>query len=156
MEHTATIEKAMNQITELGGAETPNWNQLVRWVTTKDEHAQAIQDQVSAYWLAQRIKSPKAAPADPEFQGQNETYITQLVMAHRLTTFAMKCKQTTDLANVQGLRSSLDALKAAYFSPEDMEHISGHKKEGADHDHGAEEHPEHEHKDGDHKEGDHK
>lgn len=146
MEDAETIEKAMKQIAELSAAETPNWNQLVRWVTTKDEHAQKIQDQVSAYWLAQRIKAPKAAPTDPAFQGQNETYMTQLVMAHRLTTFAMKCKQTTDVANVQGLRSSLEGLKAAYFSPEDMEHIMGHEKAGkehSDHDHKGHEHPEH-------------
>ena len=155
-EHTATIEKAMKQIAELSAAETPNWNQLVRWVTTKDAHAQEIQDQVSAYWLAQRIKAPKAAPASDEFQGQNETYMTQLVMAHRLTTYAMKCKQTTDLANVQGLRSSLDALKAAYFSPEDMDHIGSHDKAPEPHDHADEAHPEHEHKGGEHKEGDHK
>ena len=40
---------------------------------------------------------------------------------------------------MQGLRSSLDGLKAAYFSPEDMEHIHSH-----------------DHKDGGHKEGEHK
>jgi nickel superoxide dismutase len=132
MEHAATIEKAMNQITELSAAETPNWNQLVRWVTTKDDHAQEVQDQVSAYWLAQRIKAPKAAPGDAEYEAQNGTYMTQLVMAHRLTTFAMKCKQTTDVANVEGLRASLEGLKAAYFSPEDLKHIHGHdhKEEG--------------------------
>lgn len=144
-EHTATIEKAMKQIEELGAAEKPNWNQLVRWVTTKDSHAQEIQDQVSAYWLAQRIKAPKASAGSAEFKGQNERYMTQLIMAHRLTTFAMKCKQTTDLTNVEALRRSLEGLKVAYFSPEDVKHVHDHKDmPHPEHDH------KHEHKDGGH------
>ncbi|MFT5733773.1 MAG: nickel superoxide dismutase [Planctomycetota bacterium] len=134
-EDAATIEKAMKQIEELSAADAPNWNQLVRWITTKDEHAQKIQDQVSAYWLAQRIKAPKAAEGTEAYRTENAAYMTQLVMAHRLTTYAMKCKQTTDLANVQGLRGSLDGLKAAYFSPEDLGHIDAHEHKDGDHDH---------------------
>ncbi|QDV08604.1 Nickel-containing superoxide dismutase [Planctomycetes bacterium Poly30] len=134
-EDAATIEKAMKQIAELSAAEKPNWNQLVRWITTKDEHAQKIQDQVSAYWLAQRIKSPAAPQGSEEYAAQNGSYMTQLVMAHRLTTFAMKCKQTTDLANVQGLRDSLKGLEGAYFSKADLEHIHGADHKDADHDH---------------------
>ncbi|MEM8711053.1 MAG: superoxide dismutase [Ni] [Planctomycetota bacterium] len=122
VEHAATIEKAMKQIEEIDAADKPNWNQLVRWVTTKDQHAQEIQDQVSAYWLAQRIKAPKTA----DDSAQQSRYVTQLMMAHRLTTFAMKCKQTTDVANVEGLRASLEGLKGAYFSKEDLEHLNGH------------------------------
>lgn len=134
-EDAATIEKAMKQIAELSAAETPNWNQLVRWITTKDEHAQKIQDQVSAYWLAQRIKAPAAAEGSEEYATQNRAYMTQLVMAHRLTTFAMKCKQTTDIANVEGLRDSLKGLEGAYFSKADLEHIHGADHKDADHNH---------------------
>ena len=35
LEDVTTIEKAMKQITEIGGQDKPNWNQLVRWVGNK-------------------------------------------------------------------------------------------------------------------------
>ena len=34
-EHVTTIEKSMNQIQSLSAEEDPDYNQLVRWVTTK-------------------------------------------------------------------------------------------------------------------------
>jgi len=126
LEHMATIEKAMDQIEAIGATDKPNWNQLVRWVTTKDSHAQEIQDQVSAYWLAQRIKAPTGEAGTEAYAMAERKYMTQLMMAHRLTTFAMKCKQTTDATNVANLRASLETLKGAYFSPEDLEHHKSH------------------------------
>lgn len=135
MEHAATIEKAMTQINEIGAAAKPNWNQLVRWVNTKEQHAQEIQDQLSAYWLAQRIKAPAGSPSSPE---DTRKYTMQLMFNHQMTTSAMKCKQTTDAANVAAFRTALEGFKAAYFSKEDMEHIKGHGKEGAGHDADAE------------------
>ncbi len=156
-EHAATIEKAMIQIEELGKADKPNWNQLVRWISTKEEHAQKVQDQLSQYWLAQRIKAPK--------DGMNEKaggrYMAQLMGNHAMTTAAMKCKQTTDVANVAAFRRALDMFQKAYFTAEDLEHLNGHK-EGAGHDsdkghadghdgkEGASHDKDHEHKDGDH------
>ena len=41
-EHVTTIEKSMNQIMELQKAETINYNQLVRWINNKDEHADEL------------------------------------------------------------------------------------------------------------------
>ena len=38
-EHITTIEKSMNQINEISASSSPNYNQLVRWVTNKEEHA---------------------------------------------------------------------------------------------------------------------
>ena len=43
-EHITTVEKSMNQIIALGAAENMNYNQLVRWVSNKEAHAQEIQD----------------------------------------------------------------------------------------------------------------
>ena len=126
LEHVATIEKAMGQIEELGGADKPNWNQLVRWVQTKEEHAEAIQDQVSAYWLTQRVKEPELSEDE---QGNYEglrRYTTQLITMHRLTTSAMRCKQTTDVANAAALRTAIEGFKAAYFTEEDKKHLEEH------------------------------
>ena len=56
-EDLKTIEKAMNQIKKLSGKTDPkSINQISRWVTTKEEHAQNIQDIISKYFLTQRIK----------------------------------------------------------------------------------------------------
>ena len=41
-EHIGTIEKSMRKIDELGTAEKPNYNQLVRWVGNKQQHADEI------------------------------------------------------------------------------------------------------------------
>ncbi len=163
-EHAATIEKAMGEIERLGAEGSKNFNQIVRWVTTKDEHAQAIQDQLGDYWLAQRIKAPVQGGA-----AGMEKYTTQLVAAHGMITAAMKCKQTTDTANVASFLRSMDGLAAAYFSTEDLQHLRGHGADGADGAHGADGHDgadgahgadghdgaDHDHSDGGHADHDH-
>ena len=125
MEDIATIEKGMRQITELGSADHPNWNQLVRWIETKDEHAQKIQDQAAQYWLAQRIKAPASLNA-PDAEAAWAKYNLQLTILHRMIVSAMKCKQTTDEANVAALRQAVKDLAASYFTKEDLEHLKGH------------------------------
>jgi len=47
-EHISTVEKSMNQINLLSQESPVNYNQLVRWVTNKEEHSTKIQDIVSA------------------------------------------------------------------------------------------------------------
>lgn len=122
MEDAATIEKGMNALIAMDAEESPSKNQMVRWVMNKDEHAQAIQDQVAAYWLAQRIKAPK----DGSDAAAKERYVKQLVLMHGLTVAAMKCKQTTDLQHVATLRELALQFSETYFSAEDLEHIRSH------------------------------
>ena len=56
-EDIATIRKAMGMIKGLAGkSDAQSMNQMIRWVNTKDEHASRIQESVSSYFLAQRIK----------------------------------------------------------------------------------------------------
>ncbi len=55
-EHIETIDKSMRMIDEISNQEKPNYNQLVRWVVNKEEHAEKIQEIVSQYFLNQRIK----------------------------------------------------------------------------------------------------
>ncbi len=102
LEHATTIEKSMNKINELekGG----NANQLVRWVTNKEKHAELLQDIVTQYFMTQRIKLD--AP----------DYDKKLGALHKMLVFSMKCKQTTDLANVEKLRAAADEFHKLYFS----------------------------------------
>jgi nickel superoxide dismutase len=102
-EHITTIEKSMNQITELSGQTPVNYNQLVRWVTNKEHHAVELQEIVSQYFLTQRIK-PDA-----------KDYEKKLTVLHKMMLAAMKCKQTTDLANVKDLRSLTKEFEGLYF-----------------------------------------
>ena len=55
-EHITTIEKSMVKIKELEAADKVDYNQLVRWVMNKEEHALEIQHIVSQYFLHQRVK----------------------------------------------------------------------------------------------------
>ena len=45
-----------------------------------------------------------------------DAYDKKLALLHQIIVYAMKCKQTTDLANVESLRKSLAAFKAVYFT----------------------------------------
>ena len=109
-EHIQTIEKAMNLITELQSAEVINYNQLVRWINTKEHHANLIHEVAEQYFLTQRVKF-----ADPSDNEKYQKYIAQLTTLHELIVYAMKSKQTTDLENVEKMRASLSAFEDAYF-----------------------------------------
>lgn len=109
-EHIQTIEKAMNQVAELSKDPGTNANQLTRWVMNKEAHAQEIQQIALDYFLAQRVKLDEAAE-----EGYNE----KLAFLHQVIVYAMKCKQTTDLANVEALKKSLAAFAELYFGEEE-------------------------------------
>jgi len=109
-EHITTIEKSMKLITELSGQDKPNMNQIVRWVQNKEEHADEISHIVSYYFMAQRVK----LPADGDTKAQNE-YVKKLTLLHRMLVYSMNAKQTTDLANVELLKSSLNEFHKVYF-----------------------------------------
>lgn len=109
-EHITTIEKSMKLITELSGHEKPNMNQVTRWVNNKEQHADEISHIVSYYFLAQRVK----LPADGDSRAQKE-YVKKLSLLHQMLVYSMKAKQTTDLANVELLKSSLNEFHKVYY-----------------------------------------
>jgi len=111
--HIATIEKSMNSILALEQETPVNYNQIVRWVNNKDYHADQIADIVSCYFLAQRIK-----PADKKNAVALLDYKNKLMILHEMLVYAMKAKQTTDLANVEKLRSLWNEFHELYFGPE--------------------------------------
>jgi len=119
-EHIMTIEKAMKQIDELSSAGEVNYNQLVRWINTKEEHANLIQDITEQYFMTQRVK-----PVDPANEDAYEKYITQLSLLHEMLIYAMKTKQSTNLEMTENLLDVVEKFETAYFGPEDHDH--GHE-----------------------------
>ncbi len=108
-EHIETVEKSMNMINKLSEEEVINYNQLVRWVNNKEDHAIKIQDIVSQYFLHQRIK-----PVVKE-DALYEKYIRELTLLHEILIYAMNAKQTTDLKYIKLLREKVTAFEASYF-----------------------------------------
>ena len=113
-EDITTIEKSMTQIIALGKASPVDYNQLVRWVMNKEEHAQKLQDIVTAYFMAQRIK-----PAvDHDDQKAMNEYIHKLAILHAIQIHAMKAKQSTDLDEIATLQKLVTEFRTAYFGEE--------------------------------------
>ncbi len=108
-EHIVTIEKSMRKIDEIGAAEKPNYNQLVRWVNNKEHHADEISEIVTQYFMAQRVK-----PADASDKKAWDQYVKKLTLLHRMLVAAMKAKQTTDLQHTKALSKLLDEFTRVY------------------------------------------
>ncbi len=109
-EHIATVEKSMKLIKTLSAQQNPNTNQVVRWVNNKDKHADEISHIVTYYFMAQRVK----LPAKGNTKAYNK-YVKKLTLLHEMLIYAMKTKQTTDIVNVDKLRSLLDEFHKVYF-----------------------------------------
>jgi nickel superoxide dismutase len=112
-EHIGTIEKSMKQVQALSRESSTNWNQIVRWISNKEHHAQEIQDIVTAYFMAQRIK----APTDGD-EAAKKAYVARLTLLHKIQVQAMKAKQGTDLETVAKLRLLVAEFRTAYFGKE--------------------------------------
>ncbi|NIM59646.1 MAG: superoxide dismutase [Candidatus Aminicenantes bacterium] len=109
-EHIKTIEKAMKEIEHLAGHQPPNFNQIVRWITNKEKHAEEIQHIISQYFLTQRVKL-----VEKEDDNARKIRTEHLSLCHEILVFAMKTKQTTDLSNVEKLKSAVKAFKDSYL-----------------------------------------
>ncbi len=97
-EHVTTIEKAMKQIEA-----APNQNQTVRWVMSKEKHANELSEIVTDYFMAQRIKLGC------------EAYAVKLGQLHEILVASMKAKQTTDLAHVEKLKILIHNFEHSYM-----------------------------------------
>jgi nickel superoxide dismutase len=104
LEHITTIEKSMNIITEIEKSKQHNANQLIRWVTNKEIHANEIQEIVSQYFMTQRIKAGA------------KDYEKKLAILHQMLVVSMKCKQTTDISNITKLRTLVNEFQTLYFT----------------------------------------
>jgi nickel superoxide dismutase len=108
-EHIRTIERSMQQIEELSKAESPNANQIVRWVINKDEHADELVDIVTWYFMTQRV-----APVPGDSQ-EYQDYVRKLTLLHEMMFYSMKAKQSTDLEYVENLKGLLADFSKAYM-----------------------------------------
>lgn len=106
LEDITTIEKSMKMINDLSAEPGKNMNQLVRWVNNKEVHADHVREVVVQYFLAQRIKEPAA--------GDQEAYHAKLAALHQMIRVAMKCKQTTDVANAKRLHDLTHTFQELY------------------------------------------
>ena len=103
-EHIQTIEKSMNEIGKLEKEGLSHHsNQLVRWIMNKEDHANKLQEVVTQYFMTQRIKF------------DTKDYDRKLGMLHQMLVYAMKCKQTTDLENVEALKKLVKEFNGIYF-----------------------------------------
>ena len=102
-EHINTIEKSMKEIMNLGAQNQINYNQLIRWVSNKEDHANEIQEIVGQYFMTQRIKADA------------KNYSQKLALLHKMLIYSMNCKQTTDLSHITTLRSLLKEFQTLYF-----------------------------------------
>ena len=109
-EHVTTVEKAMKKIEELSAAQSPNYNQIVRWVGNKEHHADEISEIVTYYFMAQRVK-----PAEKKSEAAYSKYLGELTSLHEMVVYSMKAKQTTDPKNVERLRALIKQFKASYL-----------------------------------------
>jgi nickel superoxide dismutase len=103
LEDQTTIAKAIAQINDLADKKDgKSANQLARWVSTKEDHANKIQKIIAEYFLTQRIKST------------SEKYEDLLKGAHSVMVAAMKCKQGTDPESAEALKSSIEKFQTIY------------------------------------------
>lgn len=108
-EHVATIEKSMKQIESLGKEKQPDYNQIVRWVTNKDDHADELAEIVTYYFMAQRVK-----PASEDNKEEYDKYIRKITMLHQILVLSMKTKQTINLDNCSQLTTLIDKFEKLY------------------------------------------
>merc|ERR1712124_225151 len=112
----ATIRKAMVQINELSAAmSAQNFNQMTRWVNTKEEHCGKIITTISEYCLCQRVK-PIGDPKTP-FKSEGD-YVDALKAHHAAMTNAMKAKQTVDVAQCDALEAAVAEFAKMYLPAE--------------------------------------
>ena len=103
LEDVATARKAIDLIAELSKkSDAQSNNQIVRWVMSKEIHAQNIISTISDYFLTQRVKS------------KQKDYIERLKKHHAVIVAAMKVKQNADITYVDALEESSEALLPYY------------------------------------------
>ena len=105
--HQRTIAKAMTEIETLRKDPSKNAHQLTRWIMNKESHAQKLQNTITDYFLAQRLKPS-------EMETNKESYLKKLTLCHEIIVLAMKCKQTADPANAKALHDKIHAFEKAY------------------------------------------
>ena len=117
-EHFKTINKAMIKIENLSGkTDLLSVNQLNRWITTKEDHANKAQRIVADYFLTQRVKA-----------SNDKNYIDQTIFLQKLLVSTMECKQTVDTNNVYIGKQLINQFVKVYFDEHEIEHLNKQEK----------------------------
>jgi ubiquitin len=112
-EACVTIRKAMNQINELAAKGTAlAFNQMTRWVNTKEKEAERIITLIGEYNLCQRVK-PFGVAGSP-FASDGD-YVDALKAHHAVMIKAMKAKQTVDPAACDALEHAVSDWAKMYL-----------------------------------------
>jgi len=108
-EACATIRKAMVKINELSATmNAENFNQMTRWVTTKEEHCGKIITLVSEYCLCQRVKPTGVFDSEEDFMNALKSH-------HTAMQAAMKCKQVVDVSFCDKLEAAVGEMSKMYL-----------------------------------------
>ena len=123
-EDITTVRKAMNMINDLAGkSDAQSINQISRWVRTKEDHAQKVQETVLNYFLAQRVKAKEKGTKE------RQKYVDQTLTLHQLIVAMMKCKQTVEQRNCSTAYELLDKFTNIYFDQHGIDHMKKLRKE---------------------------
>jgi len=116
-EQCATIRKAIVQINELHSkGDVLSFNQMTRWVNTKEEHCSRIITAISEYCLCQRVK-PVGAPKSP-FTNDKD-FMDALRSHHAVMVNAMKAKQSVDTKAADALDHAVGDWCKMYLPSEE-------------------------------------
>lgn len=103
LEDAQTAKKSVDQISALAGKSDPqSSNQLNRWISNKEDHAQRIISTISDYFLTQRVKPSQS------------DYDERLRRHHAVIVASMKVKQNADMKHVRDLEMSIQQLQSYY------------------------------------------
>ena len=101
-----TIEKSAGLIRNLSAKEdltASDHQQLIRWTTNKETHAQEIIDETANYFLAQRIKTDA------------DHYAEKIKLLHHIILGAMKTKQSVETEATDKLSEKIAVFKELYL-----------------------------------------
>lgn len=115
LEDQKTIAKSIDEIANHLASEADQTtalavNQIARWISTKEEHAERIQHTIAQYFMAQRIK-----PAEGDAAA---AYVKKLSAAHAVMQSAMKTKQDAAPETAIALRTAILDFYRAYEGKE--------------------------------------
>lgn len=103
LENAHTISKAIHEsVSHEADTSAQDFNQKVRWIITKEKHAEDIMKIISEYFLAQRIK--------PDAKNYQEI----LIASHQVLIASMKTKQSVLKDDLQTLNDALTHFWKVY------------------------------------------
>ena len=110
LEDHRTIVKAVASIKALNQKkDLKSKHQLIRWVITKEQHAERIIRTVSDYFMAQKIKPPNKG-------SDHSSYLKILAKHHAVMVAAMNCKQNNSKYENAALLKAIMAIKPHWTS----------------------------------------